>query len=370
MINSSDVLRILGEKGIEADTSQVRAITAMVDLLEEGFTGSAKTWWWNRRAPCAGVYCHGLPGRGKSIVVDEVYSLVKRPKIRIHYHEFLKEIRLRQMREGHTIPDPLVAASTKWLTGIELLCFDEFHVHDIADAFLIGRFLQTAICLRLPVFLTSNYAPGDLLPDPQFHQRFVSTIETIESTFRVIHFDGPRDYRSHSFNSEPFSFLSTLSGNSRIYLQLIFHHFETCREPRRVTLDLARRALTVQAQGKDIIWVEFSDLCVSQRSHLDYLELADRCSVLIVDNLSIKSLAVPSTLQRFIWLIDIFYDRHFKMFIASDGALGKTMLQAAGAYDLARTVSRLAQMSGDALAFLQKCAGHPTVIAEHDAAQR
>jgi cell division protein ZapE len=78
---------------------------------------------------------------------------------------------------------------------VELLCFDEFHVHDIADAFLMGRFLDTAIGLGTRIVLTSNYAPDALLSDPEFHERFLPTIEQIKRCFTVIHFDGARDYR-------------------------------------------------------------------------------------------------------------------------------------------------------------------------------
>jgi predicted ATPase len=64
------------------------------------------------------------------------------------------------------------AVSRQWLDGVELLCFDEFHVHDIADAFLIGRFLEIALELGTRIVLTSNSAPQGLLPNPEFHERF------------------------------------------------------------------------------------------------------------------------------------------------------------------------------------------------------
>ncbi len=73
---------------------------------------------------------------------------------------------------------------SQWLDGVELLCFDEFHVHDIADAFLIGRFLEIALELGTRIVLSSNYAPQGLLPNPEFHERFGADYRADQATLR------------------------------------------------------------------------------------------------------------------------------------------------------------------------------------------
>ncbi len=113
-------------------------------------------------------------------------------KRRIHFHEFLREMNRRLVNEPRG-DDRLGSASRQWLDGVELLCFDEFHVHDIADAFLIGRFLEIALELGTRIVLTSNYALQGLLPNPEFHERFGPTIARIERHFAVVHFDGAHD---------------------------------------------------------------------------------------------------------------------------------------------------------------------------------
>lgn len=340
MLDETLVMRTLAARGIEPDASQRLAIGAILELLGDD---KASGWLRRRRGP-PGVYCHGLPGRGKSMVVDTMFALAACAKRRVHFHEFLREIRQRQMSEPPSSGDPLVMASRRWLAGIDLLCFDEFHVHDIADAFLVGRFLDTALNLGVRVVLTSNYAPQDLLPNPQYHERFRPTIERIEKDFAIIHFTGARDYRCQGERPEAQRFLTPLNGHTAQLLRRIYGHAEDAYRPEPALVHLAGRPLQAHAAGNTMLWVDFDALCVASRSHLDYLELADRWQALILDQVHVDALSAPSTLQRFIWLVDIFYDRRHRLLIAADRPLAAAIRELDGAHDLSRTLSRLAEM--------------------------
>jgi cell division protein ZapE len=248
------------------------------------------------------------------------------------------------MSEPQGSGDPLVMATRRWLAGIELLCFDEFHVHDIADAFLAGRFLDTALELGVRVVLTSNYPPEGLLPNPEFHERFRPTIERIEREFKIIHFDGVRDYRLNGAPADAQRFLAPLNDATAERLEQQFRLAEQACLPQPATVQLAGRPLQARAAGKTMLWADFDALCVSSRSHLDYLELADRWQGLILDRLHVAELSAPNTLQRFIWLVDIFYDRRHQLLIASDRPLAAAIRGLEGAHDLSRTLSRLSEM--------------------------
>jgi cell division protein ZapE len=340
MLDEGLVLRTLAARGIDPDQSQRHAIGAILALLDAKPAGG----WLRRRRGPLGVYCHGLPGRGKSMVVDTMFALATCAKRRIHFHEFLREIRQRQMSEPPGSGDPLVLATRRWLTGIELLCFDEFHVHDIADAFLVGWFLDTALALGVRLVLTSNYAPDGLLPNPQYHERFRPTIERIENDFEIVHFTGERDYRCNGERPEAQRFLTPLNRQTAAQLSQIYAQAEDRYQPQPAMVQVAGRPLQARAAGKNMLWANFDDLCVASRSHLDYLELAERWDALIVDQVHVKDLSSPSTLQRFIWLVDIFYDRNHRVLIAADRPLAPAIRELVGAHDLSRTLSRLAQM--------------------------
>ncbi|WP_429300972.1 cell division protein ZapE [Paraburkholderia sp. GAS199] len=338
MPDEARVVEHLAARGIAPDASQQQAIAALVALLAGRDDKQA--------APRQGVYCHGLPGRGKSLVVDTVFELATCSKRRLHFHEFLREINRRLVNEPRG-DDRLGSVSKQWLDGVTLLCFDEFHVHDIADAFLMGRFLDTALELGVRIVLTSNYAPDALLSDPEFHERFLPTIEQIKRAFTVIHFDGARDYRFGGEDAELPHFFAPLDVAAEA-LKAIFERYEGSESLQPVTLTAAGRPLAARAAGAALMWADFDTLCVASRSHHDYLDLAHAWHGLILDNLHTAWLATSHTLQRFIWLVDIFYDRKRALFIGSDAPIEAALNGLEGAHDLSRTLSRLAEMQSRA----------------------
>jgi cell division protein ZapE len=343
MFDEARITRALAARGITPDGRQRDAIAALVALLGKGRTRPAKS----TASTAQGVYCYGLPGRGKSLVVDTAFELASCRKRRLHFHEFLREMNRRLVSEPRG-DDRLGSVSRQWLDGVELLCFDEFHVHDIADAFLMARFLDTAIEQGTRIVLTSNYAPEALLPDPEFHERFLPTIAQIKRGFTVIHFDGERDYRFGGEEAEVPRFFAPLDPTRHDALRDVFTRHEGSRDVEPVTLSAAGRPLAARAAGSVLLWADFEHLCVASRSHLDYLDLAEQWHGLILDNLHTSSLAQAHTLQRLVWLIDIFYDRKRALFIASDRPLAAALNGLEGAHDLSRTLSRLAEMQSRA----------------------
>ncbi|WP_233854721.1 cell division protein ZapE [Paraburkholderia sp. HD33-4] len=341
MLDEARIARGLSARGITPDARQREAIGALVALL--GAQQRARHAWSTAAFGPQGVYCYGMPGRGKSLVVDTLFELAPCRKRRLHFHEFLREMN-RRLVHAPRGDDRLGDVSRQWLDGIELLCFDEFHVHDIADAFLMGRFLDTAINLGTRIVLTSNYAPDDLLPDPEFHERFVPTIGQIKRGFTVIHFDGARDYRFGGETAEVPRFFAPLDASSDAALRDIFMSHERDAVIEAVTLSAAGRPLEARAAGSALMWADFGQLCVASRSHLDYLDLAEQWQGLIVDRLHTEALRQSHTLQRLVWLIDIFYDRKRALFIASDQPIESALIGLEGAHDLSRTLSRLAEM--------------------------
>jgi cell division protein ZapE len=341
MIDPSAIAHAFAQKEIVADVSQQRAIDTLCALLKGSRADAAQR-------EHRGVYCHGLPGRGKSLIVDTLFALAPCAKRRIHFHQFIRDIN-RLVVQAPRSDDRLGDVSRAWLDGVDLLYFDEFHVHDIADAFLIGRFLETALANGTRIVLTSNYAPRNLLPDPEFHERFEPTIARIERHFDIVNFDGPRDYRQNCVDSTQLRYFSPLD-ETREALWTIFAQYEAQAAIHPVDVEVAGRSLPVTAAGKQLVWVDFDALCGTPRSHLDYLALAERWRGVILDRVEAEMFRRRDVLQRFVWLIDILYDRKHALFIASDHPVRAALEGLDGAHDVSRTTSRLAEMQSSTYA--------------------
>ncbi|WP_280235587.1 cell division protein ZapE [Nocardia cyriacigeorgica] len=144
-----------------------------------------------------GVYLHGRPGRGKTMVMDRFLATVdSNRKRRFHFHTFFAALHT----DAHTTGS-IDTAIDALLGNARLVCFDEFHVHDIGDAMLITRTLDALFARRRTLVVTSNYAPAELLPNPLFHDHFLPTIDRITAELDVVSLDGPLDYRTTSSGS-------------------------------------------------------------------------------------------------------------------------------------------------------------------------
>src|ERR1700755_559637 len=153
--------------------------------------------------PPRGLYIHGEVGRGKTMLMDMFFQHSRvAHKRRAHFHEFMAEVHeriygFRQNIARGEIPDADVIALTAESIFDEawLLCFDEFHVTDIADAMILGRLFAKLFELGTVVVATSNVAPEDLYKGGLNRALFLPFIAQIEAHMDVMRLDARTDFR-------------------------------------------------------------------------------------------------------------------------------------------------------------------------------
>src|SRR5205807_6229867 len=117
-----------------------------------------------------------------------------RRKTRVHFHAFMRDVHesLAALKDES---DPLVQVAAQIARRHRLVCFDEFHVSDIADAMILGRLLGGLFENGVVLVMTSNYHPDDLYPNGLQRQNLLPTIALLKEWLDVIEIDGGTDYR-------------------------------------------------------------------------------------------------------------------------------------------------------------------------------
>src|SRR5258707_8745169 len=202
--SSHDVIAVyessLAKRGFVSDPAQWRAVERLQRLYEEWTAYKAKRSNALKRLLVRpdlpkGVYLWGPVGRGKSFLMDSFFLCVPlERKRRVHFHHFMREIH-RDLDEVKGSEDPIAAVAEKVAKQYRLICFDEFHVSDIADAMILGRFLEQAMEKGVEFVMTSNYHPDQLYPNGLQRERFLPAIEALKARLDAIAVDNGTDYR-------------------------------------------------------------------------------------------------------------------------------------------------------------------------------
>lgn len=324
-----------------------------------------------------GVYLHGRPGRGKTMVMDRFFAGVdSQRKRRFHFHAFFADLHATTHALGS-----IERAVDALLGDADLICFDEFHVNDIGDAMLIARLIDTLFADHRTVVVTSNHPPADLLPNPLFHNRFLATIDRILANLTVITLDGPVDYRTlttrreHGFATGQYILdppEQAAAGPRRRHLRPSARL--DSREPavpvsrRRdlpppARLDTREHAAPGGAPADEVIALgdgrtvrahavegnavtfDFEDLCGTPTSAADYLRLARRFHHWILRAVPPLRDVPPDWAMRLVNLVDILYDADLPCTIHAAEPVAELTAGVPTIPDLARTASRLCELS-------------------------
>jgi cell division protein ZapE len=298
--------------------------------------------WFHPPLPPRGVYLWGGVGRGKSFLMDAFYTAVPlRRKTRVHFHAFMKGVH-DELRTLAREEDPLATVAARIARRHRLICFDEFHVSDVADAMILGRLLTALFRLGTVFVLTSNYRPDHLYPNGLQRQNLLPTIALLKQWLDVVEVDGGTDYRLRELEQAA-AYYVTPPGAAEARLAALFERMRAGPdEDPRLVID--SRPLKAKKRAGGLVWFDFATLCEGPRSQIDYLELARRFAVVIVSDVPRLSPDMSNAARRFTWLVDVLYDHRVKLLLSAEVAAADLYREGANSHEFARTVSRLVEM--------------------------
>ena len=298
-----------------------------------------------------GLYIHGGVGRGKSMLMDLFYDTVALPKKRrVHFHAFMIDVhqRLHRLRQGGGKGEPLSTLAQALAAEASLLCFDEFHVVNIADAMILGRLFEGLFEAGVVVVATSNWPPDRLYEDGLNRQRFLPFIELLKQRMEVLELEGPTDYRLERLRELPVYHYPLGPVASRA-LDGIFRALADGaladgggRAPTEVEVG-SRKLLVPEAAG-GVARFTFDDLCAQPLGPADYLALGRRFHSIVLDAVPLLTPDRRNEARRFMTLIDALYESRVMLFLAAAAPATELYPQGDGAFEFQRTVSRLMEM--------------------------
>jgi cell division protein ZapE len=306
-----------------------------------------------REEPIRGLYIFGDVGRGKTMLMDLFYAaspVVRRR--RVHFHEFMGEVHervavfRRQPQDGRIAEeDPIRLTAAAIAQESWLLCFDEFHVTDIADAMILGRLFGRLFELGVVVVATSNVAPAELYKDGLNRSLFLPFIALIERHMEVVELAARTDFRLEKLAGQPVWHMPA-DAAATAALDEAWRRLTGGHPGAEQDLLVLGRVLRVPRAAKGVARFSFHELCEQPLGAADYLKIAHEFHTLIIDRIPVMDYEGRNEAKRFIILIDTFYDNAVKLLASAAAEPDMLYLAHDGfeAREFKRTASRLIEM--------------------------
>ena len=339
---------LLASRGYVADAAQMAAATALQHLYENLLAfkvdrGSTLKRLLSPPKPPKGVYFWGGVGRGKSFLMDCFYDAVPyRRKKRLHFHAFMQQIH-RDLDQFKGEPDPVLKVAEQVAKDVRLLCFDEFHVSDIADAMILGRLMEGLFSKGVILVMSSNYPPDRLYPNGLHRESFLPTIALLNKHLDVFEVEAGIDYRLRAL--EQVEIYHHPADDAAEKKMLEYFRMVAGEEGKRGGhIEVLGRDIDTIRRGNGVIWFDFRTLCGGPRSQNDYLEISRSYHTVLLSHIPKMTVHQASEARRFTWLVDVFYDHKVKLIVTADCAADDLYTEGTQASEFKRTVSRLTEM--------------------------
>jgi cell division protein ZapE len=344
--------RKVAEKTLRSDPQQRPALRALdrlyADLMQKperrGFC------FWRKKSVVRGIYMHGAVGRGKSMLMELLFDALPDdyPKRRIHFHAFMIDVhaalnRARlENRADRGIPDYAKATAA----SVRVLCFDEFHVNDVADAMILGRLFTALIEQGVAVIATSNIEPDRLYEGGLQRDRFLPFIALVEKTMEIVPLTAGCDYRTQML-AEAGVYFTPLGDGTRARADALFAQLTQHGTVHQDVLEVKGRTIAVLQASGHTARFSFAQLCERPTGAADYIAIANAYTTVFLEGVPKLGYDRRNEAKRLITLIDVFYENHTRLIVTADATPEKLYLGHDHGFAFQRTVSRLIEMQSE-----------------------
>ena len=313
-----EFLEYCTNKKFQQNSEQIRALDLIISFYKKNST--LKNIFFNffsKTDNKLGFYLHGDVGVGKTMLFNFFFDYLKIPKIRMHFNEFM--INFHDFRHGNKIQgkdNSIESFAEKLKEKTDLIYLDELQVTNIVDAMILGKLFRTIFKKNIKILITSNIKIADLYKDGLQREQFLPFIDIIKKFCIEHELVIDQDYRK-SVTSKLERFFHPVNENTSFQISQIFRQLSKGKINNPVQLNIKGRSFVINFFFEGFARFNFKDLCSINLGAEDYITIAEKCKFVTIDEVPNFNDNNDNQQQRFITLIDIFYEKKIPMMISA-----------------------------------------------------
>jgi len=335
------------KNNLEINSKQLNQIEKLDQFYNLNFNKSFLKKILSKRNSKLGFYLQGDVGVGKTMILDFFFENLNRNKQRLHFNEFMINFHdfvfKNKKNNKENIIDKFVS---KLKSKYELIYFDEFQVTNIVDAMILGNLFKKIFDKKIKVLFSSNIKINDLYKDGLQRDQFLPFIKIMKNMCYQEKLNIDEDYRK-SHNKKDKRFFFPLNEKTNFIVNKYFRRITKDLKHIEKILTIKGRKFIIKNYYNGISRFDFKDLCAKNIGAEDYIKIAENCKFIIIENIPNFNNDNSNHQQRFITLIDIFYEKNLPLLISSNSELN-SLTSSKNLKDVfKRTISRLYELTSE-----------------------
>jgi len=304
-----------------------------------------------RNKPPSGVYLYGSVGNGKTVLLQLFYEQLQNKKLldkklMIHYQDFIQSIHQKIHQYAGEPQSKLISKiAMDYARLYRVICLDEFEIKDITDAMIIGALIDEFIKLKLFLFVTSNTKPDNLYKDGLQRSAFLPIIKKINQKFEVLYLDNNHDYRlAKTGVANVNRILYPFNEQNQLEMNKVIAKLSNDQALAPCYIEFLGRKISFTKAKGPLLITDFDELFNRDLSYIDYINICQKFTTILVQNVRIIDNSDTNIAVRFINFIDNAYFYKVTLFMNMETAPEELYQNGYRSEEFKRTISRLHEL--------------------------